>query len=116
LDPISSEQSKEILKLLKKLDSFSVKDLIENIKIYNKNNNKKNVFVEKEDMRIFLKDLLVSKLHLEDLVFLLKENIGADMKDSRSGVSSFSGVKGVTIDDVIMDCDRESIMEMLKHC
>ena len=104
------ETIKNILRNLKK---FSVKELKEKIIFYgNKQSSLEvNNFLEKAEIRKYLKGILLSKLSIADLRVLLGEEMkDQNIEEKNPGQSNFSAV---SFQDVINDCDKNTIITML---
>ena len=105
----SVEEYENIKIVLSDLTNFSVKDLREKIIFYAgpKSTNKANNFIEKSEIRKYLKEILLLKLNVEDLrVLLNNELINQDITENKSA-------SGVSFSDVIDDCDKKTIIAIL---
>ena len=94
-----------------KLSEYSVKELKEKIIFYLDENatNKTNNFLEKIEIRNYLKQILLFKLRIEDLRLLLEE----EMKIQNISDDKSSSSLSVTFSDVIKDYDKKSIVFLL---
>ena len=93
------------------LSEYSVKELKEKIIFYLDENasNKTNNFLEKIEIRNYLKKILLFKLKIEDLRLLLEEEMKIQNISDNKSSSSFS----VSFSEVIKDYDKKSIVFLL---
>ena len=107
----SKEEIENVKYILSRLSDYTVKELKEKILFYIDKNtiNKTNNFLEKIEIKNYLKEILLFKLSKEDLKILLNEEMKKqNIIDERSSSSTF-----VTFADVINDCDKKSLIDML---
>ena len=107
----SVEEYKIVKNTLLQLSEYSVKELKEKILFYLDENapNKTNNFLEKIEIRNYLKQILLFKLKIEDLRLLLEEEMKIQNISDDKSSSSFS----VSFSDVIKDYDKKSIVFLL---
>ena len=98
----------DVAEILSNLTSYSVKELKQRIIHFGGERVSLNNFFEKAELRLCLKEVMLSKLSVGELRVMLSDEVKRiNIRDDKSDPAAY-----VTFADVINDCDRQTIIDI----